>query len=563
MMQESNHTSNSVRPTCLGNCPGIPATVPERLAVRAGVETYVRDNSLQPPLDRTELLEATREFLRQHALPPGWETYVAILLNNAVWQDRLAAIPPQRRLLLLPQCLRAAETCPAEIDALGLYCQKCGQCMIGEFLAEAERLGYVTLVAEGSAVVMKLIESGQVEAVIGVSCLDALEKVFPYIEAGAVPGLAIPLLRDGCVNTAVDTDWVWDALYLTKEDQGPGRVNFKELREEVDAYFAPDSLEELLWCPAGPGTAAQRIAMDWLLTGGKRWRPFLLAAVWRAMQTDAEAPLPSYLRSLAMAVECFHKASLIHDDMEDDDTQRYGRPTVHVAHGAAVALNVGDLLLGEGYRLLAEAELPPETRAAMLRVAADGHRRLCLGQGEELDWATRPRPLSLEQVLEIMQYKTAPAFEVALRIGAIAAGAEQDQLDALGRYSLALGTAYQIRDDLDDLIGDGSDLRAERPNAVLALAGPHADPALQELLDRFWRREEMSAEQIESLRKELRRRNVEHQAMMLMEEYKTTALAEIRTLRQPDLKALLRRVLGKIFADVETMLCCDDLRPNS
>jgi hypothetical protein len=73
----------------------------------------------------------------------------------------------------------------------------------------------------------------------------------------------------------------------------------------------------------------------------------------------------------------------------------------------------------------------------------------------------------------------------------------------------------------------------------------------------------MSAEQIESLRKELRRRNVEHQAMMLMEEYKTTALAEIRTLRQPDLKALLRRVLGKIFADVETMLCCDDLRPNS
>ena len=129
------------------------------------------------------------------------------------------------------------------------------------------------------------------------------------------------------------------------------------------------------------------------------------------------------MRQIAVAVECFHKASLVHDDIEDGDEQRYGQQSLHAAHGVPVALNVGDFLLGEGYRLIGAADAPAERLAEMLRVAADGHRGLSLGQGAELCWRSDPRPLSSAEVLDIFRRKTAPAFDVALRLGAVCAGA--------------------------------------------------------------------------------------------------------------------------------------------
>jgi geranylgeranyl diphosphate synthase, type II len=154
-------------------------------------------------------------------------------------------------------------------------------------------------------------------------------------------------------------------------------------------------------------------------------------------------------------VEAFHKASLVHDDIEDNDAERYGEATLHTEHGIPVALNVGDLLIGEGYRLLADSNASSSIRAASLKVAADGQRELCRGQGAELLWNNHPTPLSSRQVLEIFRSKTAPAFEVALKVGAALAGRLDEVEDALHVYSENLGIAYQIRDDLDDL-GDDS-----------------------------------------------------------------------------------------------------------
>ncbi len=120
---------------------------------------------------------------------------------------------------------------------------------------------------------------------------------------------------------------------------------------------------------------------------------------------------PEDLRKAAVAVECFHKASLIHDDIEDGDSARYGEPTLHMEHVTAVALNVGDLLVGEGYRLLAECEsVHASVRGEMIKIASAGHRTLCLGQGAELTWAHAPAPLTPLQVVEIFRRKTAPAF---------------------------------------------------------------------------------------------------------------------------------------------------------
>src|SRR5678816_1128514 len=91
--------------------------------------------------------------------------------------------------------------------------------------------------------------------------------------------------------------------------------------------------------------------------------------------------------------------------------RRYGEKTLHEEYGVPVALNVGDLLLGEGYRLIAECEVDAESRAAMLKIAAAGHRTLCLGQGAELCWVRNPQQLSSLQVLDTVSYTHLRAHE--------------------------------------------------------------------------------------------------------------------------------------------------------
>ncbi len=121
----------------------------------------------------------------------------------------------------------------------------------------------------------------------------------------------------------------------------------------------------------GPAqTAAEQVAREWLARDGKRWRPLLTACAFQALQTDPQGPIPESVRRAAVAVECFHKASLIHDDIEDGDEIRYGAASVHAEHGVPIALNIGDLLLGEGYRLLAESGAPAPVIAKMIRIAA-------------------------------------------------------------------------------------------------------------------------------------------------------------------------------------------------
>ena len=129
------------------------------------------------------------------------------------------------------------------------------------------------------------------------------------------------------------------------------------------------------------GEVTGEMARKWLATGGKRWRPFLAVCAYQAFRDDPDAELTDDLKRIAIAVECFHKASLIHDDIEDEDDVRYGEPTVHAEHGIPVALNLGDYLIGEGYRLIAESSSDADKRARMLHAAAIGHRTLSVGQG--------------------------------------------------------------------------------------------------------------------------------------------------------------------------------------
>src|SRR5262245_52483939 len=412
-----------IMPTMPQRAPqaNIPQTLAEREYLRQAVAHHVevRRDTLVPPLVLDELKQEADTLVALTGANPVYRDYLGVLISNEVWLEQLATVPFDRRLLLLPKCLRVEDKCPAPFDEFGLLCKQCGLCTIQDLQEEAERLGYAVLVAEGSALVMALIQSGKIDAIVGVSCLSVLERAFPYMEAAAIPGIAIPLLQDDCKDTAVDIDWVWSVVHLTSDDL-TRRLDLDALRSQVERWFSHDALEEILGPAEG---SADRVSRAWLAADGKRWRPFLTACAYTALQDDPNRPLPDFVRRAAVAVECFHKASLVHDDIEDADDLRYGRQTLHVEHGMPVALNAGDLLVGDGYRLLAACGAPASVCADLVRIAADGHRQLCVGQGEELAWMRRPSPIGADRVLDICRRKTSPAFQVALAIGAALGGA--------------------------------------------------------------------------------------------------------------------------------------------
>jgi hypothetical protein len=139
----------------------IPQSLPERERLRGTIAAYVaaqRDH-LVPPLVVDELRTHADRVIAGAGVDPAYRDYVGVLLSNEAWRDQLATVPYDRRLLLLPKCLRVEDKCPAPFDEFGLLCKQCGLCTIQDLQNEAERLGYAVLVAEGSAIVMSLIQT--------------------------------------------------------------------------------------------------------------------------------------------------------------------------------------------------------------------------------------------------------------------------------------------------------------------------------------------------------------------------------------------------------------------
>ena len=528
----------------------IPPEKAQRMRVKQVAAELVIERKLVPPVSLHELKELAAVILKRAGLALQYADYAAVIASNEVWRDELARVPYERRLLLLPKCLRVEEHCPAPFDQFGMLCKECGLCSIEDLTKEAGRLGYAVLIAEGSAIVRSMIETGKIEAIVGVSCLNVLEKCFPHMEATAIAGMSIPLLQDDCVNTNVDLEQVWDIIHLTAEDR-TYRMDLDALKTRVKNWFTRPALDAIMGAPEGE---TETIARDWLAAEGNRWRPYLATCTYTALVGDGqeeEPELTSDFQKLAVAIECFHKASLIHDDIEDGDTRRYGEATLHEKHGVPVALNAGDLLLGEGYRLIAELELPGELRSQMLRLASLGHVTLSRGQGAELCWAQDPKPMGSLEVLAIFREKTAPAFEVALRLGALYANADDAVHTVLKEYSEALGIAYQIKDDLEDWSGEGdsNDLRDLRPSVILAIASKRASDEDQELMRRLWRGEVDYPSVEQEVVRILKTSGTLAKARELRDAYEQQAVTALRVLQNPTLKGLLRRVIGKIFDD--------------
>ena len=212
----------------------IPPTEREREALRETVRQFLAKENLVPPVPLADLKKVTERLVAEYNVDGKYIDFAAVLLNNELWRETLASIPFERRLLLLPKCLRVEAHCPAPFDEFGLLCKKCGMCSIQDLQTEAERLGYAVLVAEGSPIVMAIIETGKIDAIVGVSCLSVLERAFPYMEAAAIPGVAIPLLQDDCVDTNIDLEWIWELIQLTAADK-TRRLDLTGLKDDVES----------------------------------------------------------------------------------------------------------------------------------------------------------------------------------------------------------------------------------------------------------------------------------------------------------------------------------------
>jgi geranylgeranyl diphosphate synthase, type II len=271
------------------------------------------------------------------------------------------------------------------------------------------------------------------------------------------------------------------------------------LRQTMGIFQEPLFSELLAPCldtlpSSGNGTPGAldmvpQVAVEWLRDGGKRLRPFAtivafaLARHGLGILSGAEPPaeglVPPAVKRIALAIESMHKASLVHDDIEDEDEFRYGRQTLHCIHGIGPAVNVGDYLIGVGYRLITSAapSLGADCACDILAALAHAHLELCRGQGAELLWQKEPdkarRPLD---VLTVYALKTAPAFEAALYAGLRAAGARPDA-DLLHQFSCCIGEGFQIMNDLEDWRADdrnkltrGRDAILGRPTILRAFA---------------------------------------------------------------------------------------------
>ena len=195
--------------------------------------------------------------------------------------------------------------------------------------------------------------------------------------------------------------------------------------------------------------------MEFCGRGGKRLRPRLCMAAYRAaLSTTRNPQLPNArIEDLCEAVESFHKASLIHDDIQDCDEERYGRPTVWKEHGVAVAIAAGDWLVAHGYELIIRSGFP--NALAMLRSTVASHIALCEGQGDDL-LNPQPSTLNPRPYLSICERKTGEAFALAAELGALAAGVDGVPYR---QYGLDFGILFQVRDDLAD--GDSPEATPE------------------------------------------------------------------------------------------------------
>ena len=560
----------------------VPETKAQREVLRARCVEVAARLDKSRPIGKDELESIARRTLGEARLDEGFLGWTMVTLATSFWREQVAGVPYERRLFLLPHCLKHAEGCPAEYDDYGLDCRRCGACSIADFRTRAEDLGYKVLVAEGSPIVLKIIVGGYIDAICGVACLNVLEKAIDKILLAGIPCMAVPLLSSDCRNTSVDEDWVMEMINLQHAAPRLQTKTYVHLMRSAAGLFEPAELERLAPRLRGgprlaqlngqgiagldPIAGTEAIAYDFLSKGGKHSRPFITLAVYDALTGGAGtspegaeklADLSQSVKRAAMSIETFHKASLVHDDIEDDDQFRYGEPTLHRKYGAATAINVGDYLIGLGYRLISRdaAAIGPDAAADILDRLADAHMKLAEGQGAELLWRdSLDKRLAPLDALKIYALKTAPAFEAALYSGLRLAGPSGDGAAWVSPFARHLGVAFQILNDLNDWRGDdhnkllaGGDVLGGRPTVLWALALEALGEAQRAELKALVASGRIDEETIARVRRLYQAAGVFDKATRLVDKYQERAEAVADEVQGEELRRLLYYLVDTVL----------------
>ncbi len=247
---------------------------------------------------------------------------------------------------------------------------------------------------------------------------------------------------------------------------------------EIDAYLSQRFTERSL--PQDRLFEAMRYS---LLSGGKRIRPVLTLEFCRVCGDDPEKAMP-----FAAGVEMIHTYSLIHDDLPcmDNDDYRRGRPTNHRAFGESAALLAGDALLTAAFTELSGAQLAPEQICRAVQVLSKAAGPYGMVGGQMMDLEGEDRALSAEYITAIHRHKTGEMIEAACRLGVIAADGSPAQERAAAAYAASLGLAFQIRDDMLDVIGDeastGRPAGSDSANGKSTFASLYGIPACADMV---------------------------------------------------------------------------------
>ena len=340
--------------------------------------------------------------------------------------------------------------------------------------------------------------------------------------------------------------------------------------------FEPDELERLIPRARGgprlsevngegagaldPIAATEAIAYDFLAKGGKYSRPFITLAAYEALkgrtgQTNGQHS--DVVQRAAISIESFHKASLVHDDIQDSDEFRYGQRTLHIQHGVPTAINVGDYLIGLGYRLVSRDTntLGAPTAADILNKLADAHTKLSEGQGAELVWRdNRDKRLLPAEALKIYALKTAPAFEAALYCGLRLAGPADHYAEPVAQLAKHLGIAFQILNDLQDWQGDdfnkltlGGDVLGGRPTVLWALALEGLEDDERRDLEQLVAEGEATPAVFKQIRALFQQAGVFEKALQLVDDHRKQAVRVADNLAPEALQRLAHHLIDTVL----------------
>jgi octaprenyl-diphosphate synthase len=264
-----------------------------------------------------------------------------------------------------------------------------------------------------------------------------------------------------------------------------------ELRQVEDMLYAELS---------SPVQTAAGVSTHVLDAGGKRLRPALIILAAHASCGKFD---PDRLIGVAASSELIHMASLVHDDVIDEAESRRGRMTANSYWGNQISVLTGDYMLAKAVSILAR-----DGDIGIMRALSQAVVAMTEGEIHQMEAQGKPT-IPADMYFSIIRGKTAALISACCRIGAILASASPEMEDLLAGYGLSLGLAFQITDDLLDLIGDpartgkpvGGDIREGRITLPLILAMERADPADRVALERILSSEDASREDVDLARR--------------------------------------------------------------